>query len=91
MHCWDQRSYRGQPGVNLLRKGLLPPHLVGRTPVHSVILHCGISSYKGQSGPTRGQFAQNWSMPANLTRINPSPEYNALLRSKVMQGSAGVR
>ena len=59
IHCWGQRSCRGQSGSTrgqLLRNALWLPNLV-RTPDQGVI-HCwGHRSCRGQLGSNRGQIA----------------------------------
>ena len=70
-----------------LRNALWPPNLVGRTPDRSV-MHCwGRRSCRGHPGSTRGQIAQECPMATKFGRKNPWPECNALVGSKVMQGS----
>ena len=80
----------GQVGVNLLSNALWPPNLVGRTPDQS-IMHCwGQRSCRGQLGSSRGQFAWQCHMATKFGGKNPWPKCNALLGSKVMQGSSRV-
>ena len=57
LHCWDQRSCRGQPAVKLLENPQWPPDLVAWTPDQSVT-HCWGQSHKGS---TRGQLLRNAS------------------------------
>ena len=74
---------KGQPGVKLFRNVLWPPDLVGRIFDQSV-MHCwGQMSCRGQ-GSTTGQIDTKFG------RRNPWPECNALMGSKIMQGSSGV-
>ena len=93
MQCWVKGHAGvswGQPEVKLLRNALWLPNLVGRTPDRSV-MHCwGKRSCRGQLGSTRGQIALNCPMATKFGRKNPWPRCNALLGSKVMQGSGGV-
>ena len=85
----DQRSKVIQRSI-CLRNALWLPNLVGRTPDWSV-MHCwGRRSRRGHPGSTRGQIAQECPMATKFGRKNPWPECNALVGSKVMQGSAGV-
>ena len=54
-------------------------------------MHCwGQRSCRGQLGSTRGQFAKQCPMTTKFGGKNIWPERNALLGSKVMQGSSGV-
>ena len=79
----------GQPGVKLLSNALWPPNLVERTPDQSV-MHCwGQRSCK--AGVKWGQFVKQYLMPTKVSGKNPWPKRNALLGSKVIQGSAGVK
>ena len=81
----------GQVGVNLLSSALWPLNLVERTPDQSV-MHCrGRRSCRGQLGSSRGQYAQQCPMLTKFGGKNPWPELNALLGSKVMERSAGVK
>ena len=81
---------KGSAGVNLLNNALWPPNLVGR--IHDQnVMHCwGQSSCTGQPGSTTGQIPQNCPVSAKIGRKNPRPECNALMGSKVLQGSSGV-
>ena len=54
-------------------------------------MHCwGRRSCRGQLGSSRGQFALQCPMATKFGGKNPWPECNALLGSKVMQGSLRV-
>ena len=80
----------GPVGVNLLNNALWPPNLVGRAPDKNV-KHCwGQRSWRGQLGSSRCQFAKQYPMATKFGGKNPWPECNALLGSKVMQGSSRV-
>ena len=63
LHCWGQRSSRGQPKVNQLRNALWPPMLEGRTADNSVIFYWGRWSCKCQLGSTRDQFVSECQIP----------------------------
>ena len=79
-----------QVGVNLLSNALWPPNSVARTSDQS-IMHCwGQRSCRGQLGSTKGQLLRNDLWPPNLVGRIPTKR-NALLGSKVMKGSVGVR
>ena len=60
MHCWGQRSCRGQPEVKLLRNALWLPNLVGRTPNQSGIV--GAKSHRDQP---------QIKLPPNLVNAKP--------------------
>ena len=81
----------GQEGVNMLSNALWPPNLVGRTPDQSVIHWWGQRSCRGHPGSTRGQIAYKCRMTTKFGGKNHWPKRNALLGSKVMKGSAGVK
>ena len=68
-------------------------NLVGRTLDQSV-MHCWIVGVEGKVGVSWGQVGVNllsnalW--PPNLVGRPPDQKCNALLGSKVMQGSSGI-
>ena len=61
-HFWDQRSYRGQPGVKLFWTALWLSNFVG-----SEVQCWGHRSYRGQPGSSKGQIAQECSMATKFT------------------------
>ena len=94
VHCWGPRSCRGHLGstrVILLRNATWPPNLVGRIPDQG-IMHClGQRSCRGQLGSSRGQFTYQCPIATKFGGKKPWPERNALLGSKFMSGSAGIK
>ena len=64
--------------------------LVGRITDQSVMHYWSQRSWKVQLGSSRGQFAKQCPMATKFGGKNPWPERNALLRSKVIHGSAKV-
>ena len=71
MHCWGQRSCRGQPEVKLLRNAVWPPNLVGRT-LYQSVTHCWVRGHAGVSqGQPEVKFFRNALWPPNLTERTP--------------------
>ena len=91
---FSKRSHLGSKviqGSICLRNALWLPNLVRRTPDQSVV-HCwGQKSGRGHLWSTMGQIAQKCLMATKFGWKNPWPKRNALLGSKVMLGSAGVK
>ena len=73
-----------------LRNALWLPNFVGRIPDQRVMHYWGQRSCRGHPGSTRGQIASKCPMATKFGRKNPWPECNALMGSKILQGSAGV-
>ena len=71
MHCWGQRSCRGQLGGKLLRNALWQPNLIGRTPEQSVMHWCGQRSCRGQLGSIRGKLLRKALWQPNLIGRTP--------------------
>ena len=89
MHCWGQRSCRGQLGVKLLRNALWQPNLVDGTPDQSVECSALLLSkvMHGQLGSTRVKLLRNALWLQNLVGSTPDQSVVHWWGSKVMQGS----
>ena len=90
MHCWGQRSCRGQAGsrkgVKLLRNAVWPPNLVGKTLDQSVT-HCWVRGHAGVSqGQPEVKFFRNALWPPNLAERTPDQS----VMHRWVKGHAGV-
>ena len=75
MHCWGQRSCRGQPGIKLLRNALWLTNLAGRSPDRSVVHWWGRRSFRGQSGVKL--LRNSLCLPNMVGRTPDPPKYLA--------------
>ena len=93
VHCWGQRSYKGQlvsTRVKLFRNALWLKNLVGKTSAQSEVQCWGQRSYRDQPGSTRGGIAQECPMATKFGRKNPELKWCAMLGSKIIQWSFKV-
>ena len=93
-HCWGQRSWRGQLGSSrgqFAKQCPMATKFGGKNPGPE---HNGIAEVRGHTRVSQGQpevkFLRNVLWPPNIGRNDPRPECNALMGSKILQGSAGV-
>ena len=94
MHCWGQRSCRGQVGSSRGQFAWQYPMATKfgeKNPWSMCDALLGQRSCRGHPGSTWGQIAKKCPMATKFGGRNPWSKCNALLGSKVVKGSIGVK